>query len=96
MAGLSGLFLVWILVTLEVQHFFRGDRLAFGNGAGGQMVYSGEMAAYSLAWASLGGIWLVTGILTKSTLFRWASLVMMMMTIFQLSQRDSQYTIIIH
>jgi len=75
--GLSGLFLVFIFVTLEVQHFFRGDTLGIGP------ALPGEMPAYSLAWAGLGGIYLLAGVLSKSPAFRWSSLVMMLLAIFK-------------
>jgi uncharacterized membrane protein len=74
-AAVAGLFLVWILITLEVQQWFRGPKLDLGPGP------FGEMTAYSLAWALLGGIYLAAGIALKSPAFRWGSLLTIMVTV---------------
>jgi uncharacterized membrane protein len=78
-AGVSSLVLVFVLVTLEVRQAFRGDHLSLGAPPAGNP--PGEFAAYSLAWAGLGFVYLVAGILRKNGLLRWASLVMMLITI---------------
>ncbi|MEI8196106.1 MAG: DUF2339 domain-containing protein, partial [Phycisphaerae bacterium] len=78
-AGVSGLVLAFALVTLEVQHTFRGDNLYWGAPPANSP--PGEFATYSLVWALLGIIYLVAGILRRSVLLRWASLVMMLVTI---------------
>jgi uncharacterized membrane protein len=77
-AGVISLVLIFVTVTLEVQQFFRGDQLAFGPGP------YGELTAYSLAWAALGAVYLIVGILRRSTILRWASLGMMMLAICKL------------
>jgi uncharacterized membrane protein len=74
-AGISSLLLIFLTVTLEVQQFFRGDHLAWGRGS------TTEFTAYSLAWAAMGAIYLVVGILRRSMLLRIASLAMMLLTI---------------
>jgi uncharacterized membrane protein len=73
--GIASLLLTLVLVTLQVQHLFRGDHLAWSAGPGG------EFTAYSLAWAMLGFLYLIAGIIRKSAILRWASLLMMLLTI---------------
>jgi uncharacterized membrane protein len=77
--AIGSLLFVFALVTLEIQHAFRGDRLFFGPSPPGTP--SGEIAAYSIAWALLGIIYLIAGILRQSLLLRAASLAMMLLTI---------------
>ena len=78
-SGISSLLLIFVLVTLEVQHMFRGDNLYFGAPPSGNS--PGEFATYSIVWALMGIIYLVVGILRRSVLLRWTSLVMMLITI---------------
>ncbi len=75
--GIAGLFLAFILVSLEVRQFFQGPFLDIPGKS------TAEMASYSAAWATLGGIFLTAGILRKSALLRWASLLLMLLTIFK-------------
>jgi uncharacterized membrane protein len=66
---------VFVLVTLEVRQFFQGEFLD----APGRL--REEMMAYSLTWAALGAVFLIVGILRRSLLFRWASLIIMLITV---------------
>ena len=77
--AIGSLVLIFALVTLEVQHAFRGDNMFFGASPPGTP--AGEIAAYSIAWALLGIVYLIVGIVRRSVLLRAASLVMMLLTI---------------
>jgi uncharacterized membrane protein len=77
--AIGSLVLIFALVTLEVQHTFRGDNMFFGASPPGTP--AGEIAAYSIAWALLGIVYLIVGIVRRSLLLRAASLVMMLLTI---------------
>jgi uncharacterized membrane protein len=88
--AISSLLFVFVLVTLEVQHAFRGDRLFFGSSPPGTP--TGEIAAYSIAWALLGIIYLIAGILRQSVLLRAASLAMMLLTIPKIFLIDIEAT----
>ncbi|HVT79104.1 MAG TPA: DUF2339 domain-containing protein, partial [Phycisphaerae bacterium] len=76
-AAVASLCLIFTLVTLEVQQGFRGDHLRLGPGP------AGEFTAYSLAWSALGAAFLVAGIFRRSPLLRWASLLMLSLTILK-------------
>jgi uncharacterized membrane protein len=77
--AIGALVFIFALVTLEVQHCFRGDQMYFGPSPAGTP--AGEIAAYSIAWALLGFVYLVVGIVRQSVLLRAASLAMMLLTI---------------
>jgi uncharacterized membrane protein len=77
--AIGSLVFIFALVTLEVQHCFRGDRMYFGASPAGTP--AGEIAAYSIAWALLGFVYLIVGIMRRSVLLRAASLAMMLLVI---------------
>jgi hypothetical protein len=73
-AGLS-LLLVFLLVSLEVRQAFRGEFLDVGVST------SAESYAYSAAWALLGTLLLVAGIVTQGLVLRSASLAVMLLAV---------------
>jgi hypothetical protein len=74
-SGIVALVLLFALVTLDVRFLFHGPMLS------GEAVTTQEMTAYSMAWAILGGVLLLGGIVTRSITLRWASLVIMFLTV---------------
>ena len=72
-----GLLLTFVLVSLEVRQFFHGEFLNTGA------LSHVEMASYSMAWATLGGLFLVAGIFRQSAVLRWASLILMLVTVIK-------------
>jgi uncharacterized membrane protein len=76
-AAVAGLLLAFACVSLEVRQFFQG---AFLDAPGRSY---GETLAYSLAWAALGAAFLTAGIIRRSMTLRWASLVVMLLTILK-------------
>ncbi|MEI8194520.1 MAG: DUF2339 domain-containing protein [Phycisphaerae bacterium] len=70
-AGIVALLMLFLLVTLEVRQGYQGSILDLDL-----TTTNAEMLAYSLAWAILGGLLLVAGILTGGPVLRWASLVL--------------------
>jgi len=76
-SAIASLLLVFVLVTLEVRQYFEGE---FLNVAARSHT---EMIAYSFAWAVLGTLLLVAGILRQSQFLRWSSLVIMFVTVIK-------------
>jgi uncharacterized membrane protein len=83
--AIAGLLLVFLLVSLEVRQYFHGNYLDLATHGRPR---TGEMAAYSLAWAGLAGAVLVAGILRQNVLLRWASLLLLILTIFKVFLLD--------
>jgi len=76
-SAVVALLLTFVMVSLEVRQFFHGAFLDVGA------ISHGEMATYSMAWAGLGGLFLVAGILRQSAMLRWASLLLMLVTVIK-------------
>ncbi len=66
---------LFLLLNLEVRQAFRGRYLDTG------LFSDSERYAYSAAWVILGVVLLVAGIARRSLLLRWASLVVMLLTV---------------
>lgn len=75
LAGICGLLMLFLLVTLEVRQWFRGPILTGPPGTGA------ESYAYSAVWAALGLALLLAAILTRGPLLRWASLAVMLLAV---------------
>lgn len=73
--GITSLLLLFGLISLEVRQFFHGSILSEGN------VSHAEWYAYSLAWILFAGLLLVLGIVLGSTTLRYASLVVMLLSV---------------
>jgi len=79
-AGLSGLFVVFLWINVEVSnHFATGERfrLAFGDRAALDL-------SLSIAWAIYAIVLLFVGMSRKSVLLRWVSLILLLATIGKL------------
>lgn len=74
LTGIGALLLLFLLITLEVRQGFRGMYLDAGSRS------AAEGYAYSLAWGIFGIGLLVTGIVTRGVVLRYASLAVMMLT----------------
>jgi uncharacterized membrane protein len=77
-AGAASLYLLFMLVTLEVRQAFQGDILQF---RGGTTITNAEWYAYSIAWVMSGIILLLLGIRTRSVVLRYASLIVMLLSV---------------
>jgi uncharacterized membrane protein len=71
-----GLFLLFMLINLQVRQWFQGADLTWARATSNP-----ERYAYSVAWIVLAGVLLVTGIATRSLMVRWASLIILLLTI---------------
>jgi uncharacterized membrane protein len=71
-----GLFLLFMLINLQVRQWFQGEKLLWELATSNP-----ERYAYSVAWIVLAGVLLVTGIATRSLMVRWASLIVLLLTI---------------
>jgi uncharacterized membrane protein len=85
-AAVASLVLLFVLVTLEVRQGFQGTRLVYVERPG-----SAEMYAYSAAWAVLGTVLLVAGIVTRGPILRWASLGVMLLAILKVFLFDTAH-----
>jgi uncharacterized membrane protein len=85
-AAVASLVLLFVLVTLEVRQGFQGTRLVYVERPG-----SAEMYAYSAAWAVLGTVLLVAGIVTRGAILRWASLGVMLLAILKVFLFDTAH-----
>jgi uncharacterized membrane protein len=74
-AGGLALGLIFLLVTLEVRQWFRGE---FLDGSGATLA---ESYAYSAAWIALGITLLAGGIATRGLVLRWGSLIVMLLSV---------------
>lgn len=74
-AGVSGLILLFVLLTLEIRQAYHGAEL--WNGA----TPSSENYAYSAAWVLFGTALLIVGILKSYPVFRYASLSVMLLAV---------------
>lgn len=72
----TGLLVLFVLVNLQVRQWFHGANLDIE-----QAMSNAERYAYSAAWVVLATLLLVAGIATRSLLVRWASLLIMLLTI---------------
>lgn len=76
-AGLTSLVMLFMLVTLQVRHGFQGASLLIE----GSNTTAMEKYAYSAAWLSFGATLLVLGIVTRSSVLRFASLGVMILVV---------------
>jgi uncharacterized membrane protein len=74
-AGVSGLILLFVLLTLEIRQAYHGAEL--WNGA----TPSSENYAYSAAWVLFGTALLIVGIFKSYPVFRYASLSVMLLAV---------------
>ncbi|MGE3181984.1 MAG: DUF2339 domain-containing protein, partial [Phycisphaerae bacterium] len=77
------LLLTFGLVSLEVRQWFQGEFLD------GPRPGNMEMYSYSAAWILLGAALLAAGIWTRGMVLRWASLVVMLVTVFKVFLLDT-------
>ncbi len=75
LAGVSGLVLLFVLLTLEIRQVYHGSELWTGP------TPSSENYAYSAAWVLFGTALLITGIAKNYAFFRYASLVVMLVAV---------------
>ncbi len=74
-AGVCGLILLFVLLTLEIRQAYHGSELWTGP------VPSSENYAYSAAWVLFGTALLIVGILKGYAVFRYASLTVMFIAV---------------
>lgn len=75
-AGVAALVLTWVWLTLEVRHAVHGAVIAEWLG-----VTDGELYAYSAVWLGFGGVLLALGLWRDVLAFRYASLVVVLLTV---------------
>jgi uncharacterized membrane protein len=75
LSGAATLILIFITITLEIRQMFQGEFIKFGPTS------NGEWYSYSVAWLVYAGILLALGILKQSKDLRYASLVLVLMTV---------------
>lgn len=75
-AGVAALALAWVWLTLEVRHAVHGAVIAEWLG-----VTDGELYAYSAVWLGFGGVLLGLGLWRDVLAFRYASLVVVLLTV---------------
>lgn len=73
--GIAALALIFMLVTLNVRHFFHGPQLWMGE------TTSAEIYSYSFAWLLLGGALLFLGTLRQNKPIRVASMAIVILTV---------------
>jgi len=84
-AGAGGLLLLFVLVSLEVTQWFRGEYLQTGACS------AAESYSYSAAWVALGTLLLLVGILTRGVVLRWASLAVMLLAVGKVFLYDTAH-----
>jgi uncharacterized membrane protein len=84
MASGLALFLLWLLVTAEVRQYFVGKTLT------GPAPTQSEWYAYSAAWIGLAIALLIAGVAGRSHMLRWASLVLMMVSVAKVFLFDTR------
>lgn len=75
-AGVAALALTWMWLTLEVRHAAHGTVIHESLG-----VTDGELYAYSAVWLGFGGVLLALGLWRDTLAFRYASLVVVLLTV---------------
>ncbi len=81
--GVSALFMWFALVTLELRQAFQGSILHGGATS------DAEWYAYSAAWLVFGTLLLVAGIAVRIAILRYASLLVMLLTVFKVFLFDT-------
>lgn len=74
-AALAAYVLVFVYLSLETRHLFRGDVLRGSNAA------ESELYTYSLVWLIYAGVLLALGLRSGLASLRYASLALMMLTV---------------
>lgn len=77
------LLLAFAFVSFEVRQWFQGEFLD------GPRPENSEMYAYSAVWIVFGAVLLAAGIATRSLMLRWASLLVMLVTVFKVFLLDT-------
>ncbi len=77
------IFIAFVGVNLEVRQAFRGAILS------GSAASQSERYAYSATWVIFGSVLLALGIWRRSIVFRWASLIVMLMAVGKVFLRDT-------
>jgi uncharacterized membrane protein len=87
-SGISALLLLFVQVSLEVRRAFHGSVLGGGYTDAGYIpiapASNGEWYTYSLAWLTYAGALLALGIWRRSAALRWASMVLVLLTVAKL------------
>ena len=82
-SGASILLFIFALITMNVRHFFHGADLSIG------ITSNAEIYAYSAVWLLLGVGLLVAGIIKDEKVIRYASLLIMTLSVFKVFLYDA-------
>lgn len=83
--GIAGLLWLFMLVTLQVRHAFVGPVLSLRL----HPISEAEQYTYSVAWIVLGALLLAAGMLTRNMMLRYASLLVMLLSVGKVFIFDS-------
>lgn len=83
-AGVVAMFMLWLLVTAQVRQYFVGPILP------GSPPTQDEWYAYSAAWIVVAILLLVAGVIRRSQLLRWSSLVLMLASVAKVFLFDTR------